>query len=67
MRRAEERNQETGVRQLMAVKNELFPNGSPQERSDNYLTFYLNDKEFLNKLLATFDPLDYRMQICLES
>jgi bacillithiol biosynthesis cysteine-adding enzyme BshC len=67
MRRAEERNQETGVRQLMAVKNELFPNGTPQERSENYLTFYLNDKEFINKLLATFDPFDYRMQICLES
>ncbi|UFH55528.1 bacillithiol biosynthesis cysteine-adding enzyme BshC [Spirosoma sp. KNUC1025] len=66
MRRAEERNQEIGVRQLLAVKNELFPNGGLQERSENFLTFYLNDRTFLQKMLAVFDPFDYRMQLCLE-
>lgn len=66
MRRAEERNQEVGVRQLLAVKNELFPNGGLQERTENFLTFYLNDKTFLQKMLAAFDPFDYRMQLCLE-
>ncbi|GAB3945360.1 bacillithiol biosynthesis cysteine-adding enzyme BshC [Spirosoma harenae] len=66
MRRAEERNQETGVRQLLAVKDELFPNGSLQERSENFLTFYLNDRTFLQKMLSVFDPFDYRMQLCLE-
>lgn len=66
MRHAEERNQETGVRQLLAVKNELFPNESLQERSENFLTFYLNDRQFLQKMLAAFDPFDYRMQLCLE-
>ena len=66
MRRAEERNQETGVRQLLAVKDELFPNGSLQERSENFLTFYLNDRTFLQKMLNVFDPFDYRMQLCLE-
>ncbi|MBD2754709.1 bacillithiol biosynthesis cysteine-adding enzyme BshC [Spirosoma validum] len=66
MRRAEERNQETGVRQLLAVKNELFPNGALQERSENFLTFYLNDRTFLEKMLAVFNPFDYRMQLCLE-
>ena len=66
MRRAEEHNQETGVRQLLAVKSELFPNGSLQERSENFLTFYLNDRTFLQKMLAAFNPLDYRIQLCLE-
>ncbi|CCG98486.1 protein of unknown function UCP012535 [Fibrella aestuarina BUZ 2] len=66
MRRAEERNQEIGVRQLLAVKDELFPEGTPQERIDNFLTFYLNDRDFLKKLLGTFNPFDYRMQVCLE-
>ena len=66
MRRAEERNQETGVRQLLAVKNELFPNGGLQERSENFLTFYLSDRQFLTKMLSAFDPFDYRMQLCLE-
>lgn len=66
MRRAEERNQETGVRQLLAIKNELFPNGALQERSENFLTFYLNDRTFLQKMMSVFDPFDYRMQLCLE-
>ncbi|TAE21957.1 MAG: bacillithiol biosynthesis cysteine-adding enzyme BshC [Cytophagales bacterium] len=66
MRRAEERNQEVGVGQLLAVKNELFPNGGLQERVENFLTFYINDKAFLQKLLTNFDPFDYRMQVCLE-
>ena len=66
MRRAEERNQETGVRQLLAVKAELFPNGGPQERSENLMTFYLNDREFLHKMQTVFDPFDYRMQLCME-
>ena len=65
MRRAEERNQEVGVRQLLAVKNELFPNGELQERSENFMTFYLNDPQFLQKILTAFDPFDYRMQLCL--
>ena len=67
MRRAEERNQETGIRQLLAVKHELFPNGGMQERTENFLTFQLNDKAFLQKLLNVFDPFDFRMQLCLES
>lgn len=66
MRRAEERNQETGVRQLLAVKNDLFPNGGLQERSENFLTFYLNDRQFLQKMLSAFDPFNYQMQLCLE-
>ena len=65
MRRAEERNQETGVRQLLAVKDELFPNGGLQERSENFLTFYLNDHQFLQTMQSVFDPFDYRMQLCL--
>ena len=66
MRRAEERNQETGIRQLLAVKNDLFPNGGLQERSENFLTFYLNDRQFLQKMLSVFDPFNYQMQLCLE-
>lgn len=67
MRRAEERNQEVGVRQLLAVRQELFPNGGLQERVENFLTFHINDNTFLQKLLANFDPFDYRMQVCLEN
>jgi len=66
MRRAEEHNQEVGVRQLLAVKNELFPNGGLQERSENFLTFHINDQTFIQQMLSVFDPFDYRMQLCLQ-
>lgn len=38
--RAEKRNFETATSQLKALKGKLFPNGSPQERVDNFLPYY---------------------------
>lgn len=66
IKKAEERTFEIAINQLIGVKNKLFPNGSPQERSDNFLNFYLNNPEFINQLLANFDPLDYRFNVILE-
>lgn len=63
LKKAEERNQETSVTQLLALKNKLFPDGGLQERKENFLNFYLNDKAFIDKLLAEFDPLDYSFNI----
>lgn len=63
LKKAEERNQETSVTQLLALKNKLFPDGGLQERKENFLNFYLNDKAFIDKLLAEFDPLNYSFNI----
>jgi bacillithiol synthase len=63
IKKAEERNQETSVSQLLALKNKLFPDGGLQERKENLLNFYLNDKELIIKLLAAFEPLDYRFNL----
>ncbi len=63
IKKAEERNQETSVTQLLALKQKLFPDGGLQERKENFLNFYLNDKEFIHKLLEAFDPIDYRFNI----
>lgn len=63
IKKAEERNQETSVTQLLALKQKLFPEGGLQERKENFLNFYLNDNLFITKLLAEFDPLDYRFNI----
>jgi bacillithiol synthase len=46
-----------GIGQIINIKNKLFPNGSPQERVDNFLNFYLNDPEFIQKLYNNFEPL----------
>ncbi|MFN3487816.1 MAG: bacillithiol biosynthesis cysteine-adding enzyme BshC [Emticicia sp.] len=63
IKKAEERNQEMSVTQLLALKQKLFPDGGLQERKENFLNFYLNDKDFINKLLEAFDPIDYSFNI----
>jgi hypothetical protein len=52
-----------GIAQLLSVKNSLFPGNSLQERTDSFLNFYLHDPAFLQKLLATFDPFDFRFYV----
>jgi bacillithiol biosynthesis cysteine-adding enzyme BshC len=63
MLRAEKRKQEDKLRQVEAVKDYLFPNGSPQERTDNFLNFYQQDSQFIQMLLACFDPLDFKFNV----
>ncbi|MBL3657064.1 bacillithiol biosynthesis cysteine-adding enzyme BshC [Fulvivirga sediminis] len=61
--RAEKKNQADKLRQLNAVLDELFPGGSPQERVDNFLNFYLEDDDFIKKLIISFEPLDFRFNV----
>jgi bacillithiol synthase len=53
----------TETNQLLDLHNKLFPNGGLQERTDNFLNFYLNDKDFLNKMLNIFDPFDLQFNV----
>lgn len=64
--RAEKRNYSEKFLQIEAVKDDLFPNGNLQERTDNFLNFYVEDPQFLEKLLATFDAFDFRMYLLFE-
>jgi bacillithiol synthase len=41
------------------LKADLFPESGLQERKDNFLNFYFNDKSLIIKLLANFDALNY--------
>lgn len=66
LQKAEERNHETEVNQLLGLKAKLFPNGGLQERSENFLNFYLNDSTFIQKLLEHFSPLDFQFNILSE-
>jgi bacillithiol synthase len=61
--RAEKRVQTDKLRQIEAIKDTLFPNGSLQERSDNFLNFYQQDNAFLQKLLDSLDPFDLRFNV----
>lgn len=66
IKKAEERNHETEVNQLLGVKQKLFPNGTPQERSENFLNFFLNNPEFLIQISEVFDPLNFKFYVLIE-
>jgi bacillithiol biosynthesis cysteine-adding enzyme BshC len=66
LKRSEEQKQETGIKQLEGIIDKLFPGGALQERTDNFLNFYLNDDEFIQKLVEFFDPFDFRFNIILQ-
>jgi uncharacterized protein YllA (UPF0747 family) len=59
LKRAEERNQGDEVRQVLALKEALFPAGEWQERHTNFLEFASDYPDFIQNLLQTFDPLHF--------
>ena len=61
--KAEKRKQADKLRQIETMKDALFPNDSLQERTDNFLNFYQQDPQFIQKLIELFDPFDYRFNI----
>lgn len=63
--KAEKRNQSDRLSQIENLLDELFPNNNLQERTDNFLNFYLEDDNFINQLVEAFDPFDYRFNILM--
>ncbi len=59
LKRAEERNQGDEVRQVLALKEALFPTGEWQERHTNFLEFASDHPDFIHDLLQIFDPLNF--------
>ncbi|MBW3467780.1 bacillithiol biosynthesis cysteine-adding enzyme BshC [Arthrospiribacter ruber] len=63
VRKAEERKLQTGIRQRVELLDYMNPGGSPQERVENFMKFYLEDDGFVEKLFGLFDPLDFGYMI----
>lgn len=61
--RAEKRRHSEKLQQIDAVKDALFPNGTLQERTDNFLNFYQKDTQFISKLMQYFDPFDFQFNV----
>jgi len=61
LKKAEDRNHETAIRQLSQLKTALFPEGEWQERHENFLNYYMEHPAFIQQLLDTFDPLLFEM------
>lgn len=63
MLRAEKRVQQSKLDQIESVKDQLFPNGGLQERTDNILNFYPGDPQFIQALLSNLDPFHFQFNI----
>ncbi len=58
---------ETEINQINGVKQKLFPNGTPQERSDNFAGFYLKyGKAFLSGLKENIRPFEIDHKLFIE-
>ena len=63
LKKAEMQNNEVAMGQIESIKEKLFPNGSLQERHDNFLNFYLNNTSFIKMLVQKFKPFDFHFHI----
>ncbi len=65
IKKSEEQKHATAFAQIESIKSRLFPKGNLQERHENFLNFYLNDPQFLAKVISAMDPLDFRLHILI--
>lgn len=63
LKKSEERKHETALKQIETLKNKLLPNGSLQERKDNILNFYINDKDFIKTMFDNLEPFDFLFHV----
>lgn len=65
--KAEKRKHSVDMDKLERVYYQLFPNGSLQERHDNFTTYYCEfGDDFIKTLLEKLDPLDFRFVVVRE-
>ncbi len=63
IQKAEERNQETQIAQILALREKVFPENNLQERKDNFLNFHLNYPSFLEDLSQIIQPFQFAFQV----
>ena len=63
LKKAEENKQKTEIKQLLSLKEKLFPGGKLQERHDNFLNFYLNEPGVIQIFLNYFHPFEFKMHV----
>jgi uncharacterized protein YllA (UPF0747 family) len=65
--KAEKRNFETRLQQIEAIKQDIFPKNSLQERSENFGLFYVKwGQVFIDELIRNFEPLDFKFTVLSE-
>jgi bacillithiol biosynthesis cysteine-adding enzyme BshC len=65
--KAEKRNYDTRLQQIEAIKQEIFPKNSLQERSENFGLLYVKwGQLFIDELIRNFEPLDFKFTVLSE-
>jgi len=59
--KAEKRVHSEKLKRITEIQNQLFPNGSLQERISNFSTFY--SKEFVNEIISKSNPLETQFKL----
>ena len=58
---------DTEINQIKNIKQKLFPNGTPQERFDNFSSFYLKyGNNFFTELKKVANPLNLKHLVLIE-
>ncbi|MDB5274247.1 MAG: hypothetical protein JWO58_2614 [Chitinophagaceae bacterium] len=58
-----EQKLEQEMKQLSTLKEKLLPGGGLQERAESFVSFMINDPDFIDDIVSSFDPLDFRFNI----
>ncbi|HRH35237.1 MAG TPA: bacillithiol biosynthesis BshC, partial [Catalimonadaceae bacterium] len=66
IRKAAERRNEIQISQIKNLFEELFPNGNLQERTESWLSFVVENPDWLDAIFNLIDPLDMQFQVILE-
>ncbi|MBK8505265.1 MAG: bacillithiol biosynthesis cysteine-adding enzyme BshC [Saprospiraceae bacterium] len=67
LRRAEKQKHEVALGQIRNIREKLYPGGGLQERTSNFLEFYLrNPDNYFQTLLDAFDPLDMHLKVLVD-
>ncbi|GAB2491967.1 bacillithiol biosynthesis cysteine-adding enzyme BshC [Algoriphagus taiwanensis] len=61
LRKAEERRQEVVLARAKAVLDFAASGGVPQERTVNFMQFYLENPKLISELMENFDPLEFKL------
>lgn len=63
LKKVEKQSHETNIKKIKRITDKLYPDNGLQERSDNFMSWYiLHGEGFFKELLAKTDPFDTRLK-----
>lgn len=63
LEKTEELRSETDIKQLLALREKIMPEGTLQERKESFLSFWLNNPNLLEEIYTKFDAFQMEMYV----